>query len=395
MPIPMGNNNLGSYDSYHERVVYDSVSFMGYRFGKEQIDIRSLNLFGKVDTKGNQILLPRKKYMEQQGLLSPIDNSGENFMLSVFAEPFIKLRERFSYLFNRSAITGDSSFVGLEPKRSLLFWEEEYSEHIRQLSDSFYEYFNNHPDRDQVGGFLSFVDLFSKFVTEACPYTVFTLKNYMVSRFCDPLSSGMMIEVATGDASDDTSKHIDFISDPNYAKFVEEAAYYGFIVDKHIPWRLVVNPNSEYIKNSLSKHGFSSLQEAFSGLYIDPTMVSFEMFLNMLEKLYETILLKSPQYLVNDYSTGAASTSIKCREKVDFENPKKIMTKMGDLLTIRLYTFLRARERNLNLSQSQFDSIAKKALSFKKQVDIGSAIVYIDRQTSGGSTSDAKPDFRI
>jgi hypothetical protein len=133
----------------------------------------------------------------------------------------------------------------------------------------------------------------------------------------------------------------------------------------------------------------------FSELYIDPTMLGFEMFLVMLRRIYETIVMKNPQYLVLDYSTGAASTSIKFREKTNFKNPKKIMEKMGDTLTLKLYAFIRARERNINLSQAQFDSLVKKALDFKKQVDLKSAIVYIDNQVMEGSPLDAKPDFRI
>ena len=71
------------------------------------------------------------------------------------------------------------------------------------------------------------------------------------------------------------------------------------------------------------------------------------------------------------------------------------MEKMGDELTLRVYAFLRTREANMNLSQSQFDSLAKKALDFKKQVDLKSAIVYIDDRTREGSSSDKKPSFRI
>ena len=277
----------------------------------------------------------------------------------------------------------------------MVFWEDDYNEHLKGIADSFYEYFNNHPDRDKTIGFTSFIRLFEKYAIEACPYTIFTMKNYMLSRFCDPLSSGMMLELASADASDDEVKYADFINDPNYIKFVEEAAYYGFIVDKHVPWRLIVNPNSEYMKEEMLKSGFSSLQDMFSEIYIDPTMIGFEMFLKMLSRMYETIVSKNPQYLVLDYSKGTAATSVKFREKTDFKNPKKIMEKMGDALTLKLYTFLRARERNIDLSQSQFGSIAKKALDFKKQVDLKSAIVYIDNQTMEGSSSAQKPNFRI
>lgn len=396
MPIyPLGNNKMGSYYSFTERILYDSVSHMGLYFENDQLNLRELSLFGKVDTKGEQIILPRKKYLQNSGLLTTVDNKGEHFMLSVFAEPFIKLRERFSHLFNRDFITEKSLFVGLEPKKSLVFWEDDYSEHLKEISDDFYKYFKKHSDKNKVADFRSFIKMFEMYVADRCPYTTFTLKNYMISRFCDPLASGMMIELASADASDDASKYVDYINDPNYAKFLNEAAYYGFIADKHVPWRLIVNPNSEYIQKSLEKNGFTSLQEMFSEIYIDPTMLGFEMFLIMLSRMYETIVMKNPQYPVLDYSTGTASTSIKFREKVKFKNPKKIMEKMGDTLTLKLYTFLRAREKNIDLSQSQFDSITKKALDFKKQVDLKNAIVYIDNQTMEGSTSAQKPNFRI
>ena len=279
MPIPMGDNNMGSQDSFRERVIYDSVSFLNFYFQKEQIDLRVLNLFGKVDTRGNQILLPRKKFLQESGLLSPIDSRGEKYALSYIARPFMELRQRFSHLLSRNFITDKSLFVGLEPTRSIVFWEDDYQRHLDEISEDFHSFFLTHEDRDKTINFKTFLNLFEKYVAESCPYTVFTLKNYAISRFSDPLTSGMMIELSNADASNDSGKYVDYINDPNYAKFVEEAAYYGFIVDKHVPWRLVANPNSDYIKSSLGTEGFPSLQEMFSEIYIDPTMVGFEMFL--------------------------------------------------------------------------------------------------------------------
>lgn len=386
---------MGSHSSYAQRVLYDSQSFLGFRYNVEQIDLRSMQLFGKVDTTGQQIILARKKYLQQSGLLLPIDNAGEHFMLAPFAKPFIALRQRFSHLFDKGRISEKSSFIGLEPKKSTRFWEEEYSNHLSQISEGFYDYFKKSKHNTKVVDFVSFVRFFERFVAEKCPYTVFTLKNFSVSRFCDPLSSGMMVELAAADASNDESKYNNFFNDPNYATFVEEAAYYGFIVDKHVPWRLVVNPNSGYMKQSMSEHGFSSLQELFSEVYIDPSMVCFEMYLVMLKRIYGNLILKNPQYVVLDYSTGASSTSIRTREVVNFRSPRDIMEKLGVFLTLKLYVSTRIRERNLDFTQQQFDSVVTKAVALKKQVDLDSAIVYINRKTSEGSSSDQKPDFRI
>ena len=392
---PTGNNGMGAMSSFEERNYYEFIAFLGSYFKKEQIDLRVLNLLGKIDQGGNQILLPNKRYLEDKGWLTSIDNEGEHQMLSVFAEPFMELRERFTHLKRRDAISEESSIDGLQPARSLLFWEEEYRKHLDELSAAFFDYAIDGASEIEIVDFKSFLKVFESFVVASCPYSVFTLKNYLVSRFCDPMVTGMMVEVGKGDASDDAVKYSEFINDPNYPTLVEEAAYYGFIVDKHVPWRLVANPNSDYMRKSLSKHGFSSLSQFFSEVYVDPTATGFEMFLKMLQRMYYHLIANSPQYMVTDHSRGSSTTSIKFREKINFRNPKEIMDAMGDELTLKLYSFLRVREKNLDFSQAKFDSLVKKALDFKKQVDLRSAIVYIDDRTKEGSSSDKKPNFRI
>ena len=391
-----GNNNLGSHSSFSQRILYDSQSFSGFSYKVEQIDLRNLHLFGKVDTKGRQIILARKKYLQDSGLLVSVDNSGEHFMLAPFAKPFIELRQRFSHLFDRRRISEDSSFIGLEPRKSVSFLEEEYSNHLSEIFDGFYDFFKKSSEKDKVVDFISFVYFFEKFVAEKCPHTIFTLKNYAMSRFCNPLCSGMMIELATEDASNDEQKYDKFFNDPNYSIFVEEAAYYGFIVDKHMPWRLVVNPNSSYMKESMKEHGFSSLQDLFSKAYVtSPDLVCYEMYLKMLGRIYGNLIIKNPQYMVLDYSRGSSSVSIKTREKVVFKNPADIMRKMGDELSLKVYLSLRVREKNLDFNQQKFDSVIKKSLALKKQVDLMSSLVYIDNESSEGSTSGLKPSFRI
>lgn len=391
---PKGNNNLGSASSFEERIYYEFISFASSFFKKGQIDLRSLNLFGKVNHKGEQVILPTKKMMEDRGMITTVDNAGEHFMLSVFSKPFMELRERFVFLSNRGTISKDSFFTNLDPTKGIVFWEEEYRNHIEEISSAFFDFAAPLSGKEQVKDFTTFAKAFAKFVSEACPYSTFTLKNYMISRFCDPLTSGMMIEVSSGDASDDNLKYKDFINDPNYPIFVEEAAKFGFIVDKHVPWRLVVNPNSDRMKKEMKDHGISSLEDLFSKTYVDPTSHGFEVFLKMLQKLYMDIITKSPQYIAKD-SQNPTATSVKFREKVNFRNPKQIMDRLGDELTLKLYISTRIREKNFSFSQAKFESLLKNALNYKNQLDLKSAIVYIDDKTAEGKTSNKKPEFRI
>lgn len=68
MAISFGNNGMGSRDSYVQRNLYEGLSFIDASY-QEQVNLRKLHLFGKVDTAGNQILLPRKNTLLSSGLV--------------------------------------------------------------------------------------------------------------------------------------------------------------------------------------------------------------------------------------------------------------------------------------------------------------------------------------
>jgi len=395
--ITFGNNLSGPASAYTERNLYDGVAFMDSLY-QEQIDFRMFHLFGKVDTRGNPILLPRKKFLLSSGLIKRVPKT-DVYTFS-FLEPAIKdMTDRFvkdGYLSIRNQISEDSTFASLQPRKSLVFWEDEYEQHVENLRQGFLEFFEQRYREQDIKTFSNYINVFEDFVSETTPYSVFTLKSYLVSRFCDPMISGMFVEFASDDASDDEGKFKNYILDTAYPKLLTEAAFNGLIVDKHVPWRFAINPNSAEMLQTLKDAGYKSFSNFIDNVYIDPTAVNFELFTKMVIDIYRKLTYDQPQYLKLSYVGNNPSLTVEDREKILVDNCHPLFDRLGMEKTLRLYCSVRMREANIFATQDEFNGKVQIALNYQKSLDLRTSIMYIDKETSVPDLENTKkPEFRI
>jgi hypothetical protein len=91
-------------------------------------------------------------------------------------------------------------------------------------------------------------DQFENEITEAVRLTglssPITYTGFVKSRRCPINVSGLAIEIADLDASDDQGKVAQFLKSKNWDFFVSTAATYGFMIDVAVPWRLVADIGS-------------------------------------------------------------------------------------------------------------------------------------------------------
>lgn len=397
MTISYGNNNMGSESSYRERNLYDSLSFLD-RDLQQQLDLRKLHLFGKVDTRGNLMLLPKKETLLSSGVIKLVPKT--NAYTFSFLMPHLNdMMDRFGkdgYLSTRGVISRDSSLASLQPKKSIVFWEEEYEKHVKSTKEAFLNFYNNRYSSKDIKNFSDYIRIFESFVSEACPYSVLTLKSFLVSRFCDPMVSGMFVEFASDDASDDYEKYKSYILDSSYPKLLEDAAFNGLIVDKHVPWRFAMNPNSAEMLDILKTAGHRGFQDFLKNNYIDPTAINFELFTKMVIDIYRTLAFTEPNYLSLKYVDGNPTIDIGEREKIMISNCHPLFDNLGMEKTIRLYMSVRLREANMNLTQQEFNGRAQIAINYQKALDLRRAILYIDDMTKVPDLENTKkPNYRM
>ena len=104
---------------------------------------------------------------------------------------------------------------------------------------------------DKVKSITDFAREFTAFYNEYSNEIPISLSEYTKSSFASPLTSGLMIELAEVDQNDPSFRS-QWINDPNFNYYRDTAAYFGFVVDKNSPWRLVADIGSpqmgEYMK---------------------------------------------------------------------------------------------------------------------------------------------------
>ena len=378
---PKGNNELGSWTAFDEKSYYEAVASLSGNSKVSTVSFDTAKFLGRLDTKGKQILLPNFNTLNGARELIQMTNDPSPIALEMVAIAFDKLRNRMNYLATQGRIATESNYANLAPVNSYIPWEIGYENHVRQIIDSYYEYHKRNEEGMSVENLRDFIISFQDFVSDACPYTMFTLKSYSLSRFADPLESGMIVELSSDDPSDDERKFVDYLADPNYSIFLNEAAYYGFAIDEKIPWRLIMNPESSFVQDYLQQNNYSSFQSYLDDKYVDPTQINFQLFLEMLYRIYDNLVTKSPQVTKFDLSNSCKYYTTVPREKVVIENDiVEIIDKIGEDNIVKLYAFVRFRETNQDIDQNKFNNLSRNAINFKKHVDFSKAIEYIEEK---------------
>ncbi len=392
--VPTGNNELSAWASYDERTYYQAVSTLAGNYNIDSISPEALRLLGRVDSKGRSIILPHFEILSNNFRLVNLDNSGNAVGLDIVSAAFDKLRNRMSQLSTQGRISSDSIYSELVPTNSYLPWDVGFRDHLQEIVDSYYTFQKANERNHPVTNLKDFITSFQDFVYEVCPYTSLTLISYSLSRFSDPLESGMIVEISNDNVSDDEKKFVDYLADPGYSTFVEEAAYYGFLVDKNIPWRLILNPNSAFVNNYLKNNNLSSFQSYIDKVYVNPEIYNFQLFLDIMYKMYDNLVTKSPQYTRFEANNRCDYFTSQKREVFKIQTDiVELVDKLGQDNVIKLYAYVRLRETNQDLTQAAFNNITRNAINFKKHVDFSKAISYIEEKAKNYNFTKLKKSF--
>tara|TARA_Y100000034_G_C6907815_1_gene421813 strand:+ start:3387 stop:4595 length:1209 start_codon:yes stop_codon:yes gene_type:complete len=158
--------------------------------------------------------------------------------------------------------------------------------------------------------FDDFDSFLPQFMTdlEATVYnTPYTYPAFIKSRKCPINVSGLVIEIADLDASNDDEKINAFMENKNWSFFLNACRSYGFLVDQNKPWRLVADLGSREMLRYANKYGFESTTSILAGLYMPVYARYYDRFkISLLEAYNE---LKQEEYVVREYCQSGRTVS--------------------------------------------------------------------------------------
>jgi len=134
-----------------------------------------------------------------------------------------------------------------------------YAEHLRKYFNALAQQFKN--QQRKVRNFDEFIVELLAMLTDSAGKIAFTKPGFIKSRYCSIASSGLALEIADLDVTNDDQKIKDFIDSMNWDFFVNACNSYGFMIDQNIPWRIVADIDSESMQHYVSQYNLRGTDE--------------------------------------------------------------------------------------------------------------------------------------
>jgi hypothetical protein len=267
-----------------------------------------------------------------------------------------------------------SEFFPLKPKKGYVDPSKEYVKYIDSIAQRFTTvYMKREERRRQITDYSTFLPFFIDYLTRNARDTPITLSSFLLSHRCSVLSSGLAIEVYDGDYSDDQVKNRLFFSNPNFELYKNLAYYHGFVIDKHIPWRLVADINSPNMRKHMSTYYPSGPQTVFFLGYEEAYRQEVSSLIKMSVSFYNVFAERYPV----DQDNRCSTPKIILRSTIDVNTALSRLPYSG---WVRVFASLRNIETGMNYSDAEMRTILASATGIQRKVDTPSALRYINNK---------------
>ncbi|MAG25203.1 hypothetical protein CMI47_06450 [Candidatus Pacearchaeota archaeon] len=223
--------------------------------------------------------------------------------------------------------------------------------------------------------FFTFIEHLMNYINLTAQKYPFTFPAYLKSRISPITYSGLAVEIADLDPTNDEDKINDFVSSLNWDFYVNACKNYGFMIDKFIPWRLVADigsaPMIEYAKQySLLSSTDRILNNAYEYAHQDYYMKFKYYLLN----LYNT--LKMTQYLVYEDCKGATLSHVITPKTYSVDQLDKVY---GEEQFLKLYFRIRFLEEQSQFTAEHMARLIDDSLEVYQAHDVRRSLYIFER----------------
>jgi len=377
--------------------------------------------YGRVNTDGRAIHISETN-------MAPLLQT-DYFVADFIADAYHDFISEIRTVRTVNSLPPDSFFLGLTPAQGWLNVKNAYHAYFSIVHESFVgNFLNLNNRRDKVKDFDSYLDLFMKFVDASALNLPFTKTSYLLSKYCSPLTSGLMIDLASDAHDEDRIKFQKYLNTYEFECYRNTAARFGFYVDKNAPWRLVGNISSpemmKYIKQNtcepiIQDYAFSAEQliagtagprtlhcavqnaeQLFSSYYYLTSRFDYESFKIYLFQSYNSYTGAFPLYETWKYCRDGRRTSVVTAERESFfdtENAsgfESFKKRYDDRFWLPIYFHVRSKEARQKLNSRDERRILKHIHRLFRTKGLIATIDYIDEITKVAEIYNDDPSRR-
>jgi len=367
---PVGKNNLSSRASFMQEKLYHQKAYSNIDFYMQIAPVDfyyDAPFYGRIDSDSLAIS-PKKESLVQIKQSDGIVKC-QNFVRDAFNEfySFWQNAKRGGFL-NEDGFLYNIDFI-----ESYVDPEKLYLDFINRQNQQFFEYLDQNGFSKKIKNYKSFIKYWISFVDGKLSLMPFTFSSFYLSKYSDQKTSGLIIDLADEDKTDDNKKYSKYINDTNYLFFYNSVHNFGFSVDKKIPWRIVANTDSSMMKEYMNRYNINNNKELYNTNYNKIFLKDLKLLKSIIENLYSQFISLNP-FFVNPEIRICQKQQIKVKTQTRFRDQN---LSQSEDMAMRIYLFLKARENNMNWDQAKFNAVLAKATDFRNSLDMETAMRYI------------------
>lgn len=376
---PFGRNNLGAKLLHQQRRLYRKV----YEGKGNTVDLwYDDTLYGRIDPDG-VVIYPKESFLKEVSTpnLSTTTQQESVFALNFvvrafesFREEFIKKHENEQQFLNHKYFSPER----MKARKGWLSVNTFYHNQVMDLYENFVTiYLSKNPERSRNAvNYDKFVKYFLEFLERVGSKSPFTRSNLVKSLYCPPNVSGLCVEFASEDYSDDLKKHEGIYESKYFNSFRRTALRHGFLIDKNAPWRLVADIKSRPMQNYMYYYGIT-IDNIYERVYNKAYVFDLPSCRIYLKQFYDSYLAAQPT--VRDFE-GQVMTRRPLGQR-EFE------IKYNTKYWIGVYIGIRNLELQDPFSKKELSRIINKALKIHEHLNLRKAVDYINTTFMGNITS--------
>jgi len=225
-------------------------------------------------------------------------------------------------------------------------------------------------NKKKINNFSDFITLFSNHYLNTDIVETIVLSDYMKSINSSIFHSGMALDIAGLDFSDDSAKEDQMLNSPAFNYYINMAKQYGFRISENNPGLLLSDLSSPVTTKYRARYALPSVQSVFDNQYSKTVFEDLELLEKLLINTYNSYVNINPyntEYKSCNNKTISSINNIKYISNIEYNN------------IIIIYINMRNFFEGSPLSPSSRKQISQTALSIAKH-DRTKMLLYVEDQ---------------
>lgn len=366
------NNKESAFELFNKKLVYLSDSSSEtYRnlidFTAEKI------LYGRVNRIFVPIVIPQNTTRLKNFSSESVTSSGLK-ALDFVVDAFNDLQRQFIKCSKIGNIdNSDPYLTNLKVYKAYIDPYVRYEKYIRQLKSII----KTDPiiDSNNLQDFKTLSDSLFNVMEKASKNNPLTFPAYIKSKKTPINISGLAIEIADLDASNDDKKINAFINSKNWNFYLNTCRSYGFMVDQNVPWRLIADIGSQPMLEYASNYNSNSTDQILVKYYQSAHYSYYNNFSQQLLTMYNDI---KPRAIIKLSECNNKTKIIRVRPQ-EYKTTEILKESYGQDNFLMLYCKLRFSEEESQYTDQEKNTIMRDTLQLSKTKSTNTAIEQFER----------------